>query len=501
MRRDAGDRDMEERDMGDYEHDPANRFGRRGHPDAGHHDHDDVLATTDLIALDGVVPKGGARPVRDRVAGASLGRPLGYVLPRTDGGSEAEASGHCDMLLCFPFDLEELPDGRGYQQVTLGVRLDDETHALTLQPGPDTTTADGTRVAAFGLGQNRLRWTFSAPGRGGTLRPDGRWAQAVVRVPRTAEAVSGRLSLATVTVQPLLGGTFVRREAETPYDTRFCVRRADAWRAAAPLAHHEALPGAWALAGYEDGAAADGDDESGGVIHGDITEAETRGGAGRDEELPPGVRRLCLAVDIEKYSARGNADMVRLQRVLLRTLRTACARAGVDWERCGRQAQGDGYLLVMEPGIDEARVVPMLLEGLAEGLATANAADAVPRRPAAASDPGTTAPRDIRMRASLHQGIVHEADSGYAGSAVVALFRVLDSGPVRQALARASSTHLVVAFSDTLYKDLVATGYVGLSGEGFDRAEIYVEAKHFKAVAWIHTGRTGPGTPSRSDPH
>ncbi|MFJ8630927.1 hypothetical protein [Streptomyces sp. NPDC093568] len=510
--RDMEDRGLGERDMGDYEHDGAHQLGRRGDPDEGRHDHDDnddheghedhddVLATTDLVALDGVVPKGGGHPVRDRVAGASLGRPLVYVLPRTNGGSEAEASGHCDMLLCFPFDLEELPDGRGYQQVTLGVRLDDETHALTLQPGPGTTTSDGARVAAFGLGQNRLRWTFRAPGRGGTLRPDGRWAQAVVRVPRTAAEVSGRLSLATVTVQPLLGGTFVRREAETPYDTRFSVKRADAWRSAAPLAHDGTLPGAWALAGNEVGAAPDGDDESGGALHGDITEGDSHGGPGSGEELPPGVRRLCLAVDIEKYSIRGNADMVRLQRVLLRTLRTACAKAGVDWERCGRQAQGDGYLLVMEPGIDEARVVPMLLEGLAEGLAKANAANAAPRYPSAAPTPGTTTPLDIRMRASLHQGIVHEADSGYAGSAVVALFRVLDSGPVRQALARTPSTQLVVAFSDTLYKDLVATGYEGLSGEGFDRAEIHVEAKDFRAVAWIHTGRrTGAGMPSSSD--
>ncbi|MEU1260019.1 hypothetical protein ABZ445_42775 [Streptomyces chartreusis] len=496
MRRDAGERDMEGRDMGDYEHDPANQFGRGCHPDSGRYDHDDVLATTDLIALDGVVPKVGGHPVRDRVAGASLGRPLGYILPRTGGENGAEALGHCDMMLCFPFDLEELPDGRGYQQVTLGVRLDDETHALALQPGPDSTTADGTRVAAFGLGQNRLRWTFRAPGRGGTLRPDGRWAQAVVRLPRTAEEVSGRLSLATVTVQPLLGGTFVRREAETPYDTWFSVRRADAWRAAVPLANDETLPGAWALAGYEDGAP-DGDGERGGAPHGDVPDS----GPGGGEELPPGVRRLCLAVDIEKYSIRGNADMVRLQRVLLRTLRTACARAGVDWERCGRQAQGDGYLLVMEPGIDEARVVPMLLEGLAEGLETANAAAAGPRRSSTASAPSSTAPRDIRMRASLHQGIVHEADSGYAGSAVVALFRVLDSGPVRQALARTPLTHLVVAFSDTLYKDLVGTGYEGLSGEGFDRAEIRVEAKDFKTVAWIHTRPTGPGKPSRSDPN
>ncbi|MGC2998638.1 hypothetical protein ACPF8X_09710 [Streptomyces sp. G35A] len=163
--------------------------------------------------------------------------------------------------------------------------------------------------------------------------------------------------------------------------------------------------------------------------------------------------------------------MIRLQRVLLRTLRAACARAGIVWDRCGRQAQGDGYLLVFEPGIDETRVVPDLLEGLACALADANATAAYPRR--------------VRMRAGLHQGIVHEAGSGYAGSAVVALFRFLDSDPVRRALADDPSAHLVAAFSDGLYQDLVPHGYSGLAATGFRRAEIQVVAKNFTGVAWI----------------
>ncbi|QFR00992.1 hypothetical protein F9278_37830 [Streptomyces phaeolivaceus] len=413
---------------------------------------DDVLATSDLLALDGSVPKGpgGERPPPDRLGGVSLGRPLGYALPvQADGGTATPTHRpHRDVLLCFPFDLEELPYGRAYQQVTLTVRFDDGPYVLALHPAPGTTAGDGAEVAAYGMGQDRLRWTFRAPGRTGGLRPDGRWAQAVVRLPGDTVEVSGRLSLETVTVQPVLGGAFRRRVATTPFDTPFRLRTDETWLAATPPAYDAALPGAWALAGL----------------------------GGEEHELPPGVRRLCLAVDIEKYSARDNADMVRLQRVLLRTLRGACARAGVGWERCGRQAQGDGYLLVLEPGIDESRVVPALLDGLAAGLAAGNA----------------LAP--VRMRASLHQGIVHEADSGYAGSAVVALFRVLDSPPVRRTLADAPEVHLVAAFSDPLYQDLVvASGYAGLSAEGFRRAEVRIEAKNFSSVAWIRTVAVPPG--------
>lgn len=431
---------------------------------------DDVLAAPDLLAVDAVVPKGGGEPVRDRVGGVFLGRPLAYALP-DPARPRATADTHRELLVCFPFDLEELPDGRRYEQVTLTVDLADDTHALRLDPAPGTVTADGTEISVFGLGRPRLRWTFRARGRGGALRPDGRWAQALVRLPAASADLSGRVRLSTTTVQPVLGGTLRRRTAETPYDTPFRIRAADTWTALTPLTHQQAAPGAWALAAYED-------------------ETPTAGAGETDgERLPPGLRRLCLAVDIEKYSARDNADMVRLQRVLLRTLRTACERAGIVWERCGRQAQGDGYLLVLEPDIDETRVVPGLLAGLTAGLAAANErAPAADGAAAGAGSEGGSA--GVRMRASLHQGIVHEADSGYAGSAVVALFRVLDSPPVRRVLAASPDADLVAAFSDPLYQDLVGTGYQGLSAAGFEKVEIEIAAKNFTGVAWVRAMRS-----------
>ena len=71
----------------------------------------DVLATPDLIALDSAIPKGGGKPVRERIGGASLGRPLLYALRGTTAGHDA-AGRERAILVCFPFDLEELPDGR-----------------------------------------------------------------------------------------------------------------------------------------------------------------------------------------------------------------------------------------------------------------------------------------------------------------------------------------------------------------------------------------------------
>ncbi|MFF5125662.1 hypothetical protein ACFY41_01805 [Streptomyces syringium] len=415
---------------------------------------DDLLATTDLLWSSGLRPKGGPA-----LGGISLGRPWAYALRGTTNGIGAPADTQRTVLLCFPFDLEDLPGGCGYRQIELAVDFDDDdVHALDLHPGPGWEDAEGGRVAVFGLGRNQLRWVFRAPAAGETLRPDGRWTQAVLQLSSPFSAVSGRLTLRGKVEHPLLSGTRAESEVHMGDEVAFHVSRADAW-IGVPLARQVPQPGAWALAGFDEPTTPDG-------------------------PLPPGRRRLCLAVDIEKYSARHNADMIRLQRDLLRVMRAACSRAAVDWYNCGRQAQGDGYLLVLPPDTDETRVVPHLIDGLADALASVN-------REQHRHAPGPSSPR-TRMRTALHHGIVHEADSGYAGSAVVELFRLLDSDPLRACLANDQSTDLVIAFSDRLYQDLAIHGYEGLSPAAFEQVQVKVTAKQFTGTAWIRSHFRNP---------
>ncbi|MER6131249.1 hypothetical protein [Streptomyces sp. NPDC001815] len=407
----------------------------------------DLLATTDLVAS-GVLR---ARGLRLR-AGVALGRPLAFALPAAAGTLSTVDT--TTLLLCFPFDLEEMPAGCGYRKIELAVTFDDEhLRALDLQPGPGWASPDGARVTAFGLGRNRLRWIFQAPHADGTLSPYGRWTQVVLTSPSPFTEWSGRIRVRGVVEHPLLSGTRSEGEIQTRDDVPFILSRADVWTGA-PLTQQTPRPGAWALTRLE-------------------------GADPPDDKLPPGRRHLCLAVDIEKYSTRGNVDMIRLQRGLLRVMRAACERAAVDWNACGRQAQGDGYLLVLPPDTDDTRVVPRLLAGLAEALAAVNG-----------EQHGRTGPRShvrTRMRAAFHHGIVHEADSGYAGSAVVELFRILDCDPLRALLADDESTDLAAAFTDQTYRDLVVQGYEGLSPVGFVRTEVRV--KQFAGVAWIRSQR------------
>ncbi len=436
-------------------HDPVDGGSSASHEGATSLVPHDVLATSDLVFSGALKPRG-----RQPRAGVTLGRPLAYALRDTPTGASSTADKQ-SLLLCFPFDLEEMPKGCGYRRIELAVTFDDESlMALDLQPGPGWADPDGERVATFGLGSNRLRWVFQAPRadgtlRDGTLRPDGRWAQAVLALPPPFTAVSGRLRLRGVIEHPLLIGTRAEGEVQTRDDVPFLVSRADLWTGA-PLAQQAPRPGSWALADFESGGSP-------------------------DDRLPPGRQRLCFAVDIERYSARNNADMIRLQRALLRVMRAVCARTGVPWDACGRQAQGDGYLLVLPPDIDDTRVVPRLMHGLTDALAVVN------HELPGSADAGS--PARIRMRAAFHHGIVHEADSGYAGSTIVELFRMLDCDPMRGLLTDDQCTDLVVAVSDRTYQDLMVHGYQGLSPEGFTRTEVTV--KQFVGVAWIRSQRGG----------
>ncbi|MEU5399128.1 hypothetical protein ABZ348_07500 [Streptomyces sp. NPDC005963] len=415
-------------------------------------DFDDVLATVGLYT-DSVLL--GDDRTRDREASVTFVRPLVYRIagPQDDGAP-------VDVLLCFPFDLAPLTGARTYTSVQLGVELDDmSARALEPAPASGTVLPDGTQASVFGRGGHRLRWVFERP-RGG-LRPDGHWAQVLVRLEPDRTEVSGRLTAEVVIRRTLLGRP-VGASAGTRESVRFQLSVADAWPLAAP---GPALPFSLAAERH------------------DVPEPvpDDTAEAGGLAQLP-WLRRLMFAVDVERYSHRHDTQMPRIQRDLWRAVRGACTASGIDWHTCGRQASGDGYLLVLPVGVDEPRTVDRLLRGLTFALHAAN------------SDPNR--PDDLlptRMRASLHQGLTREGHSGFLGTAVVELFRVLDSAPLRTALRETDRADLAVAWSDPLYRDLVPHAYLGLDERSFECVRVEIPEKEFTSRAWIRVHpRPGP---------
>ena len=188
-------------------------------------------------------------------------------------------------------------------------------------------------------------------------------------------------------------------------------------------------------------------------------------------------RRLCIAADIEKWSTRKVPEQIQAQQSLASVTRAACAAAGLPQELA--QTQGDGVLLLAPPAIDETAVIPAFVHGLTVALGQENRMLAASAR--------------IRLRLSMTTGSITDGPTGFGGPAIVECFRLLDSTPVRAALAEHPDARLALIVSDQLFRDVVQHDFGSLDSAGFWPARSVV--KDFAGDAWVTvSGRTGgPG--------
>jgi hypothetical protein len=198
-------------------------------------------------------------------------------------------------------------------------------------------------------------------------------------------------------------------------------------------------------------------------------------------EIPAGVRRLCVAYDIEDYSTRRNRGQLAAQDQLARVIRDACAAAGLADEDFRAQHQGDGGLVLLPTGgeIDEPLLISAFLGSLEASLREVN-------RGAEGGEP-------IRLRVALREGIVFTAAHGYAGDAVVDAFRMCDAPAVRRILKANPDADLVIVVSDGLHRDVVRHGDHGLPGDAFVRHPLQV--KQFSDTAWVYVPGGDAGLP------
>ncbi len=193
----------------------------------------------------------------------------------------------------------------------------------------------------------------------------------------------------------------------------------------------------------------------------------------------PAVRRISFVVDIEGYSRRTAPGQVDAQGRLLWTVTHALRAAGVSSTECERQDQGDGQLIILPPGVDEARVPPTLILAMHSALHRVNAVPGEAGR--------------LRMRVALAQGPVQIAPTGFVGAGVVDACRILDSDPPRQALKRHGEADLVVIVSADLYHQVFAQDYTaGLTGREFQPVKVVMSAKGYRADAYLYVPGASP---------
>lgn len=195
-----------------------------------------------------------------------------------------------------------------------------------------------------------------------------------------------------------------------------------------------------------------------------------------------GVRRMCIAFDLEHYSKGTDASQIEKQRAMAAMVRDACERGALERAQWHTQDQGDGELALLPPGIDEARVLTALWREFREGLHRYNRhANAAAR---------------LRMRVAAHEGMTYLADSGFAGTAINTVCRLRDCREAKDAL-RAAEGDMVLIVSDRIYEDVIR-GHDGLdlAASGFTETLIEIPDKGFRATAHIFSG----GSERRDDP-
>ncbi|MCD0452675.1 hypothetical protein LO762_26345 [Actinocorallia sp. API 0066] len=181
------------------------------------------------------------------------------------------------------------------------------------------------------------------------------------------------------------------------------------------------------------------------------------------------ARRLCLAVDMENYSGRSDAEQASAQARLARLLDDAHAAASPS-APLARQASGDGEVALLDPPVDEARFVSDFVHSLWTGLRARNT--------------------PIRLRVAAHTGIAWVGANGFVGRAVVKTCRMLDSAPLRAALRSDEEARLALIVSDAFFDDVIRRDPPGLSSAAFTKTRTGPPEAEFSCDAWIWTGQT-----------
>jgi hypothetical protein len=189
--------------------------------------------------------------------------------------------------------------------------------------------------------------------------------------------------------------------------------------------------------------------------------------------FPSGAREpfpaTILFLDAVGYSKRGMLVQLSIQDGLREISETAFAQVGIDLAAVQSQDRGDGYLAVISPFVTKAALAADFVRELGTALAERNRTRNAEGR--------------IRLRLSLHHGDVLPSATGWGGDAVVTGARLVDSPPVRTALAHNLDADLALIVSSTLFDGVIRERLRGLDPDSFQEVEVDMEKFHGRA--WL----------------
>jgi hypothetical protein len=194
----------------------------------------------------------------------------------------------------------------------------------------------------------------------------------------------------------------------------------------------------------------------------------------------PVIRRLCIAVDGERFSGLDRAGQHVFQRRFADVMTSARTAAGIEGPGMDVQPSGDGQLVLARPAVDETQVIVRFVRGLREALHETN----------------RTGGLRIRLRVAMHSGLTQVSANGYSGDAVITTARMCDSSELKHHLATHAHADLVLALSQSLYGDHVGQDFFDLRTDLFEPMTLTV-GKKFCTEARVFVPDVLPGAEER----
>jgi len=188
-----------------------------------------------------------------------------------------------------------------------------------------------------------------------------------------------------------------------------------------------------------------------------------------------------VAVDIVSFGRRQDPDVQRrLRDGMYDVVRSACAGAGFMFDHCHHEDRGDGILVVTGPEVSVETLVAQMTSDMRAGIRRYNKS---------ASEAA-----QMRLRMAVHAGLVHDDRYGVLGRHVNLLFRLLESGELKQLLdARDGTFGLIV--SDYVFTEIVQYGAGDLEAADFTAVPVREKETRARAWAWVPP-RAGAAPPA-----
>lgn len=201
------------------------------------------------------------------------------------------------------------------------------------------------------------------------------------------------------------------------------------------------------------------------------------------DDIPPGIRRLCVAVAADGITD-GSMERLGGRERVSAALLDACGSAGLDRVLVSAQHTEDTEVALFPVGIDEPRAVAALTTALADVLHRMNTGHGKGER--------------VRLRMAVHEGITILTSEGFTGRAVVQVSRLAGVQPLRAALAADRDADLTVLLSDQVFGEIVQFGHACLPRDRFRRTKVMIPPSGNPDIGWIYIPRAPRSMSGRS---